>query len=254
MTRRVFTYPNLPGWGTMNLVSTIGAFILGFSVLMLAWNIIWSLRHGEAAGDNPWNAWTLEWATPSPPPEHNFERIPPVHSRLRSGIDAPAGCEACRRENGFLPEKNRSSMIVFLVSEAFFFLMLFFAFLYYNYTPGAGPTAASSLDARKTLVFTLCLLARPQSKEQQQPRGSLPTGGSAPHMLTMLKSQGRSKGTNCQTCRRRMFGNDSGAESGQPTSRPSWRPWQPPAFQSPAVTSTAPVAAGSVLTRQAPLL
>src|SRR6266404_2400796 len=71
MPRRVFTYPNLPGWGTWNLVSTVGAFILGFSVLMLAYNILRSLRHGEPAGDNPWNGWTLEWTTPSPPPEHN---------------------------------------------------------------------------------------------------------------------------------------------------------------------------------------
>ena len=50
-------------------------------------------------------------------------------------------------------------MIVFLVSEGFFFLMLIFAYLYYNYTAGPGPTAASSLDARKTLGFTICLLA-----------------------------------------------------------------------------------------------
>jgi heme/copper-type cytochrome/quinol oxidase subunit 3 len=50
-------------------------------------------------------------------------------------------------------------MILFLISEGFFFLMLIFAYLFYNYTPGTGPTAASSLDARKTLAFTACLLA-----------------------------------------------------------------------------------------------
>ena len=63
MTRRTYTYPDLPGWGTMNLISTIGAFILAVAMLVFAWNILSSLRHGERAGDNPWDAWTLEWAT-----------------------------------------------------------------------------------------------------------------------------------------------------------------------------------------------
>jgi heme/copper-type cytochrome/quinol oxidase subunit 1 len=81
MPRRVFTYPDLPGWGPLNLVSTIGAIVMGISVLALAWNLFVSLRHGEPAGDNPWNAWTLEWATSSPPPEHNFVKVPPVRGR-----------------------------------------------------------------------------------------------------------------------------------------------------------------------------
>lgn len=81
MPRRVFTYPNLPGWGAMNLISTIGAFVLGISVLVFLWNLFTSFQRGEAAGDNPWNAWTLEWATSSPPPERNFTMVPPVRSR-----------------------------------------------------------------------------------------------------------------------------------------------------------------------------
>jgi len=80
MPRRVYTYPDVPGWAVMNLISTIGAFVLGISVLVLLGNVVLSLRHGETAGDNPWNAWTLEWATSSPPPEHNFDAVPPVHS------------------------------------------------------------------------------------------------------------------------------------------------------------------------------
>ena len=79
MPRRVYTYPDHPGWAIMNLISTIGAFVIGISVLVLLANIIVSLRTGEPAGDNPWNAWTLEWATTSPPPEHNFDAVPPVH-------------------------------------------------------------------------------------------------------------------------------------------------------------------------------
>lgn len=80
MPRRVYTYPDYPGWGAMNMISTIGAFILGISVLVLIVNITISLHHGAIAGDNPWDAWTLEWATTSPPPEHNFDSVPPVHS------------------------------------------------------------------------------------------------------------------------------------------------------------------------------
>ena len=70
----------------MNMVSTIGAFVLGISVLVLLANIVVSLRSGELAGDNPWNAWTLEWATTSPPPEHNFERCRRCTDAGRSGI------------------------------------------------------------------------------------------------------------------------------------------------------------------------
>jgi heme/copper-type cytochrome/quinol oxidase subunit 1 len=80
MPRRVYTYPDRPGWGVMNFISTVGAFVIGISVLVLLWNVAASLRNGATAGDNPWNAWTLEWATSSPPPEHNFTLVPPVGS------------------------------------------------------------------------------------------------------------------------------------------------------------------------------
>jgi heme/copper-type cytochrome/quinol oxidase subunit 1 len=81
MPRRVYTYPDLPGWGLMNLISTVGAFILAASVLVLLVNVVLSLRRGQRAGPNPWDAYTLEWATTSPPPLHNFAWVPPVRSR-----------------------------------------------------------------------------------------------------------------------------------------------------------------------------
>lgn len=81
MPRRTYTYHDFPYWGSMNLLSTIGAFVLAISVIIFAWNIRWSLKHGKKAPDNPWNAWTLEWYTTSPPAVHNFDLVPPVRGR-----------------------------------------------------------------------------------------------------------------------------------------------------------------------------
>ncbi len=81
MARRIYTYPDLPGMHEMNLLSTVGAFILGGSVWIFFWNVYISLKRGEPAGDNPWDANTLEWATSSPPPVHNFDAVPPIRSR-----------------------------------------------------------------------------------------------------------------------------------------------------------------------------
>jgi heme/copper-type cytochrome/quinol oxidase subunit 3 len=163
MPRRVFTYPDLPGWGLLNFISTVGAFLLGVSVLILLWNIIFSLRRGRLAGDNPWQAWTLEWAATSPPPEHNFDRVPPIRNRRPlwdlahpENHDPVVGGQEPADE--LAPDKNRAGMICFLVSEACFFLMLILAWLFYNSHTMTGPTPASTLDARKTGLFTLCLL------------------------------------------------------------------------------------------------
>jgi cytochrome c oxidase subunit 1/cytochrome c oxidase subunit I+III len=81
MPRRVYTYPNLPGWGALNLFSTIGSFFMFLAVVALLTNIFVSLHEGAHAGENPWSAWTLEWATSSPPPEENFRELPPIRSR-----------------------------------------------------------------------------------------------------------------------------------------------------------------------------
>jgi cytochrome c oxidase subunit I len=78
--RRTYTYPDLPGWGPLNFAETIGAFLMGLGVLVIASDILRAVRRGTLAGDNPWNAWTLEWATSSPPPAHNFVALPPITS------------------------------------------------------------------------------------------------------------------------------------------------------------------------------
>jgi cytochrome c oxidase subunit 1 len=81
MPRRVYTYLPGRGWEIWNLISSIGAFVQGAAVLCFVINLFWSARKGKIAGDDPWDAWTLEWATTSPPPEYNFEELPEVRSR-----------------------------------------------------------------------------------------------------------------------------------------------------------------------------
>jgi cytochrome c oxidase subunit 1 len=81
MPRRIFTYEPDRGWDFLNQLSTLGALIQVPSYAIFVYNVIVSLRKGRPAGDNPWGAWTLEWATTSPPPAYNFETIPTVHSR-----------------------------------------------------------------------------------------------------------------------------------------------------------------------------
>jgi cytochrome c oxidase subunit 1 len=81
MPRRYYTYGSDSGWTFWNLFVSIGAFVLAFSILVFAYNIAKSLRSGEVAGDNPWDAPTLEWSIPSPPPVYNFAVIPQVTHR-----------------------------------------------------------------------------------------------------------------------------------------------------------------------------
>jgi cytochrome c oxidase subunit 1 len=81
MPRRVYTYDAGRGWETLNFITTLGALLQAAGVLCLVVNILRSLRKGEVAGDDPWDAWTLEWSTSSPPPAYNFETEPVVRSR-----------------------------------------------------------------------------------------------------------------------------------------------------------------------------
>ncbi|MBZ9819382.1 cytochrome c oxidase subunit I [Mesorhizobium sp. CA4] len=80
MPRRVYTYPAETGWGGLNLLASAGALLFFASFLLMLYNMIASARSGALAGDNPWGADTLEWATSSPPQPQNFDRIPCVTS------------------------------------------------------------------------------------------------------------------------------------------------------------------------------
>ncbi|HET6632399.1 MAG TPA: cytochrome c oxidase subunit I [Rhodanobacteraceae bacterium] len=80
MPRRIYTYPAGLGWGDLNLVTTIGAFIFALGALLFVVNVVRSLLAGRKAPANPWDADSLEWATASPPPSYNFGVIPSVGS------------------------------------------------------------------------------------------------------------------------------------------------------------------------------
>jgi cytochrome c oxidase subunit 1 len=80
MPRRIEVYNAGMGWNFLNMLSSIGAYVTGVGVLITVWNMYRSFRKGEIAGDNPWDAQTLEWACSSPPPDHNFEALPPIRS------------------------------------------------------------------------------------------------------------------------------------------------------------------------------
>jgi len=81
MPRRIYTYEPGRGWEIWNLIVTIGVIFQIAGVLVFVFNLLRSLVKGETAGSDPWDAWTLEWSTSSPPPEYNFAKIPVVKSR-----------------------------------------------------------------------------------------------------------------------------------------------------------------------------
>jgi cytochrome c oxidase subunit I len=90
MPRRIADYSSTAGWNDLNLAATIGGFVIALSMVPLLWNVFLSLRSGPIAGDDPWEANTLEWATTSPPPPYNFDRLPEIRSE-RPVFDARHG-------------------------------------------------------------------------------------------------------------------------------------------------------------------
>lgn len=181
MPRRVYTYPDFEHWGWMNLVSTVGACLMGVAAVILVINIVHSLYRGRVAGDNPWQAWTLEWATTSPPPPHNFDALPAIHARRPlwdlANPDRPdpqVGGDAIA-----LPNRANTTMWSLIASEAAFFGTLILVFVYFNLSPPPGPNATNSLELGRTLLFSACLFAssftlwRAEVAERARSRGGM---------------------------------------------------------------------------------
>ena len=103
MPRRIANYPLLPGnVTTLNVISSVGSWILALSVLMFFWNMYVTWRYGErVTEEDPWGfGSSLEWATSCPPQRHNFYRIPRIRSDagrgwLRPRVGQPPACCFC---------------------------------------------------------------------------------------------------------------------------------------------------------------
>lgn len=123
MTRRVYTYPAETGWGPLNFVSTIGAYLMAFGFLLIVVQILYSIRNPEfdLTGD-PWNGRTLEWSLPSPVPQYNFARIPTVSERDAWWKLKQQGKEdSLRKPKEFKPiHMPKPTSLPFFLSLAFF--------------------------------------------------------------------------------------------------------------------------------------
>ena len=167
MPRRIYTYSADRGWTIWNQLSTVGAVLLARELLVLLLELVVSLRRGEPSGDDPWDAWTLEWATTSPPAHYNFEEVPVVRSRrplwdLKHPEDpdwehdrtppdeqhqqlSRRDSSSCAHDRRFpvleLNEEHRiqAGMLCFICSEVAFFGTLIVAYItYWDRTP-SGP-------------------------------------------------------------------------------------------------------------------
>jgi cytochrome c oxidase subunit 1 len=127
MPRRIFTYSADLGVTGLNQLSTAGVFVQLVAVALLFANVVLSLRRGARAGANPWGAATLEWATTSPPPEHNFNRIPTVHTREPLWLEAAAVEDAAR--GTMEPHIHMPSNSYWPILTGFFVVLTFALFM-----------------------------------------------------------------------------------------------------------------------------
>ncbi|HEY1615536.1 MAG TPA: cbb3-type cytochrome c oxidase subunit I [Rhizomicrobium sp.] len=110
MPRRVYTYADGMGWDWLNLITTAGSFLFAIGVLLFIVNIFKSYRTGTPAGANPWDAPTLEWSVPSPPPPYNFVVIPTVGSRHPLWEDRLGAEEPSYPHAGLVLNKGREAI------------------------------------------------------------------------------------------------------------------------------------------------
>jgi heme/copper-type cytochrome/quinol oxidase subunit 3 len=184
MPRRVYTYTNTE-WTGYNLLATFGAVTLLVSFLLLAYNILHSLRSGERAGPNPWNAYTLEWLLPSPPPAYGFVETPTVRSRrplwdlahpdmpdwryehhdmamaqpVPAAVSVGAATAVAARPQvaekpKFSISPGRMLVLFFISSESIFFVSLIVMYSVYSFH-----FSSRQLDIPRTYWFSIALFA-----------------------------------------------------------------------------------------------
>jgi cytochrome c oxidase subunit I len=182
MPRRVYTWTDT-SWTIFNVLATIGAFILAASVAVFLVNVYTSLKRGKIAGPNPWNAYTLEWALPSPPPSYGFVETPVVRSRRplwdlahpdmpdwqhehhaaarpaavparERSAAAVAVAPAEERKGGFQLSPGRMLVLFFISSESIFFVSLIVMYSVYSFH-----FSSKQLDIPRTYWFSLALFA-----------------------------------------------------------------------------------------------
>jgi heme/copper-type cytochrome/quinol oxidase subunit 3 len=158
----VYTYPDLPGWAICNQLSTIGGYVMGASVILLVFIIVKCVRSGAPAGNDPWDANTLEWTTASPPPLRNFTSVIPVTSeRAFRDFKRPedAAGASVQRQMIRRSERNAAMMWLLIGTEAIFFLSLLMAYVYFGSNPGFTVTPSALLNWRSTGIFSVLLWA-----------------------------------------------------------------------------------------------
>ena len=174
MPRRTWQYDAASGMDLWNQVATIGSLLIALGFLMVVHNVIRSLKHGEIAGDDPWDAATLEWSIPSPPPHYNFAKLPTVHSDRPLWDEKYEGGPAVRQSVVAGPGPHHVEMpppSYWPILVAFFQGMVFVSFMF-----GSGKGAFDA-DAFKTqmmiqipmiLLMLFCILG--WIKEDDTPR------------------------------------------------------------------------------------
>ncbi|CAA9892198.1 Cytochrome c oxidase subunit 1 [Candidatus Methylobacter favarea] len=144
MPRRIYTYSGDMGWNTINMVTSIGAFLFAAGILIFMVNALISLKRGALAGNNPWDAATLEWSVSSPPPAYNFAVIPLIASRhplwenradegaARSSLDEGYLLLQGRETLATTPLDARPDLILKMPDDSYapFFLGLFSALMF----------------------------------------------------------------------------------------------------------------------------
>ncbi len=175
MPRRIYTYEPGRGWDTWNLIVTIGVFFQAAGILVFLGNLLWSYFRGKAAGSDPWDAWTLEWSTNSPPPTYNFYTTPIVQSRRplwdlkhrtirtgstnswKNGMSPISMAAAEQKPEWDRRDRGRVGMFSLIAAEAAIFTIFVVAYLFYIGKSLTGPVPKDVLSV--PIFYTICLLS-----------------------------------------------------------------------------------------------